>query len=111
MMLDAVALLRLRLKQQVQRAEELIGADKTIRTDSVATALGCYHGLACKIMHDGLKFRKVCARWVPRELKGGEKKNRMGLSLQHLLQYADREGMLNRGVTGTKHGCITNNPN
>jgi hypothetical protein len=41
-------------------------------------------------------FRKVCAQWVPRELKDRENKNRMGLSLQHLLRYADEEDMLNR---------------
>jgi hypothetical protein len=43
--------------------------------DSVATALGCSHGLAYSIMHDLLKFRKVCARWLPRELKVREKMN------------------------------------
>jgi hypothetical protein len=38
--------------------------------------------------------------------------NRMGLSLQRLLQYADEgEDMLNRIVTGTNHGCMTINPN
>jgi hypothetical protein len=36
--------------------------------DSVATALGCSHGLAYSIMHDHLKFW-----WVPRELKDQEK--------------------------------------
>jgi hypothetical protein len=89
----------------VQRVEELIRADRRIRTDSVATAPGCSHGLAYRrirtdsvatapgcahglaysIMHDCLKFRKVCARWVPRKLKDRE----MGLSLQRLLRYAD----------------------
>jgi transposase len=53
----------------VQQVEELIRADRRITVDSVATALGCSHGLAYSIMHDRLKFRKVCARWVPRELK------------------------------------------
>jgi hypothetical protein len=51
-------------------------------------------------MNDHLKFRKVCAPWVPRELKDREKMNRMGLSLQHLLRYADEgEDMLNKIVT------------
>jgi hypothetical protein len=54
-----------------------------------ATAPGCSHGLAYSIMHDRLKFRKVCARCVPRELKGrGEEMKRMDLSLQYLLRYA-----------------------
>jgi transposase len=43
----------------VQRVEELIRADRRITTDSVATALRCYHGLAYSIMH--VMFRKMCA--------------------------------------------------
>jgi transposase len=74
----------------VQRMEELIRAERRIRIDSVATALGCSHGLAYSIMDDQLKFRKMCARWVPTELKDREKiKNRMVLSLKYLLRYAD----------------------
>jgi fructose/tagatose bisphosphate aldolase len=46
----------------VQQVEELIRAYSRITIDSVATALGCSHGLAYSIMHDGLKFRKVCTR-------------------------------------------------
>jgi hypothetical protein len=45
----------------VQRVEELIRADRRITIDSVATAVRCFHGLAYSIMHDRLKFRKVCA--------------------------------------------------
>jgi hypothetical protein len=37
--------------------------------DSVTTALGCCSGLAYGIMHDHLKFQKVCTQWVPREVK------------------------------------------
>jgi hypothetical protein len=54
----------------VQGLQELIGADRWITIDIVATALLC---LAYSIMNDGLKFRKVCARWVPREVKDQEK--------------------------------------
>jgi hypothetical protein len=61
--------------------------------------------LAYTIMHDCLKFRKVCAWWVPRELKDQEKLKQMGLPLQQLLQYADEgEDMLNRIVTGDESG-------
>jgi hypothetical protein len=109
MMSDQVALLRLQQKQTVQRVEEFIRANWRITIDSEEIALGCSHGLACNIMHDRLKFRKVCARWVPRELKDRGKMNRMGLSLQRLLRYADEgEDMLNRIVTGDEswvHHC------
>jgi transposase len=81
----------------VQRVEELIRADRRITTDSVATALGCSHGLAYSKMHDRSKFRG----WVPRELKDREKINQMSLPLQHLLRYANEgEDMLNGIVTG-----------
>jgi hypothetical protein len=53
----------------VQQVEVLIRADRRITIDSVATALGCSHGLAYSQMHDHWKFREVYARWVPRELK------------------------------------------
>jgi hypothetical protein len=53
----------------VQRMEELIQDDRVITIDNVETALGCSHGLAYSIMHDCLKFRKVCTWWVPREPK------------------------------------------
>jgi hypothetical protein len=58
MMPDQVALLRL---------WQLIRADNRVMIDSVVTALGCSHGLAYGILHDYLKLRKMCARWVPRE--------------------------------------------
>jgi transposase len=35
----------------VQWVEELIRADRMITIDSVATSLGCSHGLAYSIMH------------------------------------------------------------
>jgi hypothetical protein len=89
----------------MQGVEELIQADRRIMIDSATTALVCSHGSAYSIMHDHLKFRKVCTWWVPRELKDQRKINRMCLSLQHLLQYKyadDGENMLNRIVTRDK---------
>jgi ribosomal protein S25 len=57
----------------VQQVEELIRDDRRITINSVATALGCSNGLAYSIMHDLLKFQKLCASWIPRELKDREK--------------------------------------
>jgi hypothetical protein len=54
-------------------------------------------------MHDRLKFQKVRARWVPRELKDREKIKPTVLSLQNFLPYADEgEVMLNSIVAGDK---------
>jgi transposase len=97
----------------VQRVGEMIRADRKITIDSVATALRCPHGLAYSILHDLLKFRELCARWMPRELKDREKIRQTGLSLQHLLRYAE-EGepiCLTGLLLWTNHGCITTGPN
>jgi hypothetical protein len=84
----------------VQLVEELIREDRRITIDSVVTALRCSHGLAYSIMNDRLKLQEVCARWLPREPKDLEKMNGIGLSLQHLLRYADEgEDIFNRIVT------------
>jgi hypothetical protein len=58
-----------------QRVEELIRADRRKTTDSVATALGCSDRLVQSTMHERLKFRKVFARWMPRELIEGSRNN------------------------------------
>jgi hypothetical protein len=85
----------------VQRVEVFIVAERRITVDSVAAALGRSYGLVYSIMHDRLKFPKMCAQWVPREQKNRETMNRMGRSLQHLLRYADEgEDTLNRIFTG-----------
>jgi hypothetical protein len=70
----------------VQQAEELIQTDRRMMMESVATALKCSRGLAYIIVYDRLKFRKVCAWWLDRELKDRGKINRLGLPLQHLLR-------------------------
>jgi hypothetical protein len=89
----------------VQRVEELIRAERRITINSVATALRCSHGSAYSIMHYHLKLRKVCARWVPRELKNREKVNiTYGMQMKEKICLT---GLL----LGTNHGCITTNPN
>jgi hypothetical protein len=73
-------LVEIAIEAAVQQVEELIRADR-LAIDSVASALGCSHGLAYSIMHDHLKFRNLCSRRLPRELKDREKITRTGLSL------------------------------
>jgi hypothetical protein len=84
----------------VQRVQKFIQADRKITIDSVATAVGRSRGLAYSIIHDHLKFGKVRTRWLPTELKDRETMNRIGLSLQHLLRYADEEDTFNKIVAG-----------
>ena len=69
--------------------------------DDVARAVGCSLGTAYNIMHEQLKFRKVCAQWVPRCVAEQQEISRMGLFLQHLNRYTeDGEDFMARIVTG-----------
>jgi hypothetical protein len=90
--------------------------DSSWQKDNDRQCSNCTKGFPWfSIRHNAWSFEvseKVCARWVTKELKKREKINRMAVSLQHLLPYADEwEDMLNRLLLGTNHGCITTNPN
>jgi hypothetical protein len=91
------------IQSTVQWVEEWIKADRKIMIGSVATALGCSHGLPYSIMHDCLKFRKVCRWWVPRGLKDP-------CNISYDIQMKEKicvTGLL----LGMNHGCITTNLN
>jgi hypothetical protein len=95
----------------VQWVEELIWADR-ITINSAATALGCTHGLAYSIMHDHLKFQKVCTWWVPKELMDWEKLTKWVCSCN--ISYGmQMKGKICLGglLLETKHRCITTKPN
>jgi hypothetical protein len=96
----------------VQRMEELIRADRRIMIDTAATALGRSHGLACSVIHQHLKFRKMCARWEPRELKIEKKWTEWICPCNISYGMLMNEKVCLTGVLlRTNHGCITTNPN
>lgn len=54
-----------------------------------------------RIVKEELHFRKVCARWVPRELTTDHKNNRMAAAIEFLTRYQEEgEAMLDRIITG-----------
>ena len=58
-------------------------------------------GTIWDIVHECLGHRKVCSRWVRRQLTEDHKKNRMGASLTHLLHFNDNgEDFLEQIITG-----------
>ena len=59
------------------------------------------HGTIWDIVYERLGYRKVCSRWVPRQLTEDHKKNRMGASLTNLLRFNDNgEDFLEQIITG-----------
>ncbi|GFX26603.1 histone-lysine N-methyltransferase SETMAR [Trichonephila clavipes] len=54
-----------------------------------------------KIVTEGLNFKKLCSRWVPRLLTAEHKEKRFASSLHFLIHYKkESDGMLSRIVTG-----------
>ena len=65
--------------------------------------LGVSHGSAYNIIHNELGFRKVSARWVPKELTDTHKDTRRIISQRHLQRYEgegdEGEDFLERIIT------------
>jgi len=58
-------------------------------------------GSAYSLIHDSLKFSKVCARWVPKELTEERKRKRLDVCFQHLARYREEgDNFLQQIVTG-----------
>jgi len=59
------------------------------------------HGSAHHIVHDVLQYRKVFARWVPRQLTAELKERRVDACQEYLKRFeAECDGFLGRIVTG-----------
>ena len=74
---------------RVQCVEQIIHNDRCVTINDVVHAVGCSHGTAYNVMYEQLKFRDVCAWWVPSRMIEEQKMFRMGLSLQHLNRYTE----------------------
>ena len=77
------------------------GRPSTFTSDELVQSLQISHGFAQKTIHEILGYRKVSARWVPRELTEEHKRRRVEIC-QTLLNRYNNEGeeFLSRIVTG-----------
>ncbi|GFY45611.1 histone-lysine N-methyltransferase SETMAR [Trichonephila inaurata madagascariensis] len=83
----------------VGKVDDMIIANRRITIDEVAEELGISHEQAQNIIHDILRYTKVSARWVPRQLTSTHQEQRMAVSLEHLVRYhEDGNDFLVRGV-------------
>ncbi|GFQ73796.1 histone-lysine N-methyltransferase SETMAR [Trichonephila clavata] len=73
----------------VGKVDDMIRANRRITIDEVAEELGISHERAQNIIHDILRYRKVSARWVPRQLTSTHQEQRMAVSLEHLVEASD----------------------
>ena len=82
-------------------ARAIILENRWVTIDELANHFEISHGSAYDINHNRLGFRKVCARWVPKELTKEQKNNRVAICRRLLDRYAKEcEALLTRIVTG-----------
>jgi hypothetical protein len=84
----------------LQRADDIIHADRRITSRQLAVQLSVSNGSAMAIV-DALGYSKVCARWVPRSLTTEHRRQRKTICSEFLERFdAEREAFLSRIVTG-----------
>jgi len=84
-----------------ERTLELICENRRITVEEVEGRLNVSVGSAYSLIHDSLKFSKVCARWVPKELTEDRKCKRLDVCSQHLARYREEgDNFLQQIVTG-----------
>ena len=73
----------------VDDARAMILENRRVTIDELANHFEISHGSAYDIIHNRLGFRKVCARWVPKQLTEEQKNNRVAICQRLLDRYAN----------------------
>ena len=86
------------VKQQI---EQRIRDYRRVTIDETAVEFNMSLGSVYNIVHNDLRYRKVCSRWVPRQLSDDHECARQTICQEHLDRHA-REGdaFLHRIATG-----------
>jgi len=80
----------------------MIREDRWITVFEVAAHLDISYGPTYAILHDDLGYRKVCARWVPKELTVVHKRQRVEVVTQFVRRYEEDPSILETTVTSDK---------
>jgi len=84
-----------------ERTLELICENRRMTVEEVAGRLNVSVGSAYSLIHDSLKFSKVCSRWVPKELTEERKRKRLYICSRHMAHYREEgDNFLQQIVTG-----------
>jgi histone-lysine N-methyltransferase SETMAR len=87
--------------QNEERAGKLILQNRRVTVDKIAKQLNIGVGSAYSVVHDNLLLRKVCARWVLKELMDVHKCMRLDICSHHLTHYREEDdSFLQQIVTG-----------
>jgi histone-lysine N-methyltransferase SETMAR len=76
------------VKQQI---EQRIRDYRRVTIDEIVLTFNMSHDSAYNIVHNDLGYRKVCSRWIPKQLSDDHKRARQTICQEHLDRHA-REG-------------------
>ncbi|CAF1261575.1 unnamed protein product [Adineta ricciae] len=78
----------------IEAVRTLIEENPHISIRYLAFELGVSYGAICGIIHDELKLKKLCARWVPHELNEQCKKQRVEICRANLAKLESGQSRL-----------------
>ena len=83
----------------IDQADALIKENRCITINELTESLGVSAGSAVKIMNT-LGYSKVCAKWVPRQLRETRKQSRLE-ACSDLLEYSQNNLILKESLLAT----------
>ncbi|GFU53119.1 histone-lysine N-methyltransferase SETMAR [Trichonephila clavipes] len=89
----------------IDKVDDLVRSDQRVRLQMLVLKVDVSYGTVWTIVHGRLRFRKVCAAWIPKQHTYQQKELRMGLALQHLFRYQEDPTFMKRIVTGDETWC------
>ena len=82
-----------------ERTLERIRENRKITVEEVAGSLDVSVGSVYSLIHDSLKFSKVCSRWVPKELTEERKPKHLDVCSRHFALYREGDNFLQQIIT------------
>ncbi|PNF39899.1 hypothetical protein B7P43_G00920 [Cryptotermes secundus] len=96
-------------EDNIEHARDMVLLDRRVNIDEVTNCLQISYGSAYDFIHNRLRFHKVFARWVPKQLTVFHKQTHLDICQQHLDRYGnERDIILDRIITGNEtwiHHC------
>ncbi|KAF8794539.1 hypothetical protein HNY73_002513 [Argiope bruennichi] len=68
----------------IDKVEDLVRSQPGVKLRMLAVKVDVSIGTMWAIVHDRLRYRKVCAQWDPKQLTAQHKELRLGLTFQYL---------------------------
>ena len=80
----------------IDNVDDLVRCDYHVILRMLVTKVNVSVRTVWTIIHNKLRYRKVCAHWVPMQLTDLQKELSMGIALQHLFRYYEDSTYLKR---------------